>query len=220
MFNSPIPRSGLKNHHESSGQRSPRDSDNTSKLWIKGQGVKKQVARNSQAIEQAQRQLNRLRRQRLLEPVQANLYPFKLMQSPAMDAVSRATYTPPETEGADLSLRAFRVRAGALGTTPVAGTDGADVNPVSSSVNPNPDYDVDVDFVVPEDTALFYVWVDATNDAAPFIDQGTTIPGGGTDDDWWGGIYYLIAVIDTTKELGSDEVVRQYIRDDLPRCLA
>jgi hypothetical protein len=58
----PLPRIGLPRLHEGSGLRSGRDSDVTAKLWQKVLPVDQQLYRACQAIEELQRQLNRLRR--------------------------------------------------------------------------------------------------------------------------------------------------------------
>jgi hypothetical protein len=147
-------------------------------------------------------------------------HPFKVYQSPAHDAAE--------------DWRTFRVRAGAYGTTPVLGTDGADVaagGNVAEGVNDVDDtatevedtaYNADFDIIVPDATLAYYIWIDAATDPAePVIDHGATIPGGGTDDDWWNGSgYILIAIIDTAT-LTSTKVAkrRQFVRDDVPKCL-
>jgi hypothetical protein len=61
-FNNPIPRTGLPQFHESSGLRVPRDSDAIPRLWAKNQPATQQLFRTTQAVEQLQRQLNRLRK--------------------------------------------------------------------------------------------------------------------------------------------------------------
>ena len=63
-FTNPIPRTGLPHFSESSKLRSPRDSDAVPRVWQKALTEKNQTYRNSQAIEQIQRQLNRLRKRK------------------------------------------------------------------------------------------------------------------------------------------------------------
>ena len=60
-FNNPIPRGGLPDFHESSNMRSPRDADQTAVQWKRSSVMSAQLLRASNAIEQLQRQLNRLR---------------------------------------------------------------------------------------------------------------------------------------------------------------
>lgn len=138
-------------------------------------------------------------------------HPFKVYKSPPN----------PDDDPDDSALwRTFRVRAGALGTVPVLNTDGADESPDNpASPVTNRAYDADIDIIVPDATAAFYIWIDATDETSPFIDSGVTIPGGGTDDDWWGGIYYLVCIIDTNTYTATKRAIpRQFIRDDIPKC--
>lgn len=75
-FNNPIPRSGLPRFHESSPQRSPRDSDATQRLWQKHRDAGKQAQANSLAIENLQRQVARLRLRRSASETVG--HPFKI----------------------------------------------------------------------------------------------------------------------------------------------
>lgn len=116
--------------------------------------------------------------------------------------------------GAANLWRTFRVRAGAYGTTAVAGTDEADQCPDDATVQVYPSYDADVDFVVSSGTAAYYVWIDISTPASPVIDHGTTAP-----DPLFGGDAILLAVIDTDTDSGLSKAwVRQYVRDDVPIC--
>ena len=60
-FVNPISRGTQPRFHESSQLRSPRDSDSLHKGWKKNAQSTEQVYRLSQAVEQIQRELNRLR---------------------------------------------------------------------------------------------------------------------------------------------------------------
>ncbi len=60
-FTNPIGRSTRTLYHESSRLRSHRDSDVVPKVWQKNLKVEQQLYRACQAIEQLQRELNRLR---------------------------------------------------------------------------------------------------------------------------------------------------------------
>jgi hypothetical protein len=61
-FTNPIGRVSRQLYHESSRLRSPRDSDVVQRAWRKNSTLELQVAKACQAIEQIQRELNRLRR--------------------------------------------------------------------------------------------------------------------------------------------------------------
>jgi len=61
-FTNPIGRTLRVKPRESSRLRSPRDSDVAPRLWQKSASHEQQVFRLSQAVEQLQRELNRLRR--------------------------------------------------------------------------------------------------------------------------------------------------------------
>lgn len=67
-FNNPIPRSGLPRHHETSPLKSVNDSEVVPKLWQKTKTSTQQLYSVCQAVEQIQRQLNRLRRRSGGEP--------------------------------------------------------------------------------------------------------------------------------------------------------
>jgi hypothetical protein len=209
QFNNPIPRSGLPRFNEASAMRSPRDGDATARMWQKNRTATENIARVANAVEQMQKNFMRLRRRKPQE-VAAVPYPFKVFLSPPDNGGA------PEEDG---YWRTFRVRAGAYGTTAVAGTDGADTDPDDGELNPNDEFSNLIDIVVPDATAAYYIWVDASTPSAPVIDHGSTIPGGGTDADWWGGTFFLIAKIDTsTKSSSKVAVVRQFIRYDIPKC--
>ena len=149
-----------------------------------------------------------------------NLHPFQVIQSPSHSSTSE-------------DWRTFRVRAGAYGTTPVAGTDGADVaagGNIAEGVNDIDDpqtetvdaaYSTSIDIIVPDAKLSYYIWLDVTDAALPEIDHGDTIPGGGTDDDWWNNSgYILIAIIDTQTFTATKIAKRrQFVRDDIPKCL-
>lgn len=155
-----------------------------------------------------QRQLDAIKR-RQFGPVNTEVYPFKILMSPENDA--------PADE--DDLWRTFRVRGGRYGTTAVAGTDGGEQNADDLTIDPNPDYDPAIDFVVPSGTAAFYVWIDISDPDAPVIDTGATIPGSGTDAAWWGGDYILVATIDVDTNADTfDPIVDQYVRSHIPKC--
>lgn len=63
-FTNPIGRELRPRYNESSRLRSPRDSDVVPRIWQKSATVEQQLFRISQATEQVQRQLNRLRTRR------------------------------------------------------------------------------------------------------------------------------------------------------------
>lgn len=72
-FNSPIPRAKQPTFHEGSALRSVRDGDSTAKQWQKNKSVSKAVNGIAQAVEQTQKQVNKLRRR-----VQPVVYPPKV----------------------------------------------------------------------------------------------------------------------------------------------
>ena len=76
-FNNPIPRSGLPLFHESSPQRSARDSDATQRLWQKHRDAGKQAQANALAIDKLQQDVNRLRI-RKGAPESSSSLPFKI----------------------------------------------------------------------------------------------------------------------------------------------
>lgn len=139
------------------------------------------------------------------------LYPFKLLKSPRN----------PDDDPDDSALwRTFRVRAGAYGTTPVDFTDGANKNPDDpASPVTSREFDAAIDIIVPDATAAFYFWIDATDPAAPYIDHGAVIPGTGNDDDWWNNSGFILLAVITISHSPNKAVVRQYVRDDIPRCV-
>lgn len=57
----PIPQIVIPKHHEGSYMRSPRDSDDANKNWLKATTTNSQLASLVQNVEQIQRQLDRLR---------------------------------------------------------------------------------------------------------------------------------------------------------------
>jgi len=61
-FANPVGRGHREKLHESSRLRSGRDSDVVPRIWQKGQAAENQIFRLAQAVEQLQRELNRLRR--------------------------------------------------------------------------------------------------------------------------------------------------------------
>lgn len=63
-FVNPIARNTQPRHHESSRLRVARDSDSLHRAWKKEAQVGDQVYRLTQAVEQIQRELNRLRLRR------------------------------------------------------------------------------------------------------------------------------------------------------------
>jgi hypothetical protein len=219
-FNNPIPRSGLPKFHESSRLRSPRDADAVPRLWQRSRTVTEQLFRTTQAVEQVQRQLNRLRRRQGAQEAQGeDYYPFKIYQSPANPAWTAE-------EMSDKGWRTFRVRAGAVGLTDVIGTDGGIGGvpqpnpPTERNTDPNydpdnamiPDYDSGIDFEVTSGEK-WYVWIDNTDTDNPEINAAATPPEGG----WWTPDYILIGTIDC--ETYADDkiaVIRQYRRQDIP----
>ena len=62
QFNNPIPRTGMPRFHESSSQRSARDSDAIGKGWLKSRTISAQVQQLSNNMSQVQRQLIKLKR--------------------------------------------------------------------------------------------------------------------------------------------------------------
>lgn len=66
--------------HESSGQRSPRDSDSTPRLWHRAQVTQAQVFALNNTTSMLQRQLDRLRR-RKPQAVPGNAHPFQIRRS-------------------------------------------------------------------------------------------------------------------------------------------
>jgi len=61
-FNAPIPRASQPYYHEGSSLRSNRDGDAVAKQWQKNRTVSKSVYAVVQALEQTQKEVNRLRR--------------------------------------------------------------------------------------------------------------------------------------------------------------
>jgi hypothetical protein len=61
-FTNPIGRGSRTLYHESSRLRSHRDSDVVPKIWQKNLRIEQQLYRACQAVEQMQREINRLRR--------------------------------------------------------------------------------------------------------------------------------------------------------------
>lgn len=231
FFNNPIPRSGLPKLHEASPQRSFRDSDAVPRLWQKGRTSTEQLYKTCQAVEQLQRQLNRLRlRKGDVTPAVTSKHPFKVYKSPTNPAWTDDEKSS-ETPTVNKAWRTFRVRAGAVGAVDVAGTDGDGTvtfmgGPVSTNIDPDRQgvpvwISATVDFTVTSGEE-WYVWVDCTDTAAPFIDYGPTadVPAEG----FWQALYVLVATIDCdTYEADMKAVVRQYRREDIPlaqQCVA
>ena len=73
-FTNPIPRGRPTRFHESSRLRSQRDSDVVPRIWQKAASVGQNNERLAQAVEQLQREFNRLRRRKGSEeaPSQVN----------------------------------------------------------------------------------------------------------------------------------------------------
>jgi hypothetical protein len=61
-FNNPIPRSGLPRFHESSTQRSLRDSDSTGRQWHRNAKTTAQESANTRALRLIQQKIESLRR--------------------------------------------------------------------------------------------------------------------------------------------------------------
>jgi hypothetical protein len=153
----------------------------------------------------------------------SGLFPFKLIPSPTTPAKGYDVAHPELGADPTAAWRAFRVRAGSIGRTNCAGTDGANADPSDSTVNPYAeysdeamDYEHPVDFVVPENLATFYVWLDTTatipevswGQNPPTVDSGVDV--------WLCGKYILIATVDTqTKLVDHKAIVRQYVRGDI-----
>lgn len=233
QFNNPLPRTGMPSFHESSPLRSPRDSDATARLHYKNKIVARQTGQLVETVGKLARDLNKIKRKSAQEDISATTYfPFKILPSPAIteeaDAEAVATQDGGTVDdGIDRTWRLFRVRAGAVGTADVANSDYAFSNPDDPSVNPSEDFEffqdmgldtaTGIDFLVPDATVAFYVWIDCNDIENPFINAGTTRPGDGTDASFWAGVYILIAIIDTNTNSSSQEaIVRQYRRADVP----
>lgn len=193
--------------HETSSQRSKRDPDAIGKAWKRNNAISEQLNALANAVQLLQRQVDALRSRGY--EYETNPFAFKIMASPE----------DPEAEDGT-GWRTFRVRAGNLGQTKVSGTDGADKDPNDPSEMPHLEFDPDIDFVVPEETEEFFVWIDCTVEP-PEIKSGETIPGDGAEADWLTGKYLRIATIDSNTR--KDEkycVVRQYIHGDIPQCFS
>jgi hypothetical protein len=79
-FNNPIPRTGLPSFQEGSRLRSPRDGDAVPRVWQKTSTASQQLYRTAQAVEQLQRQLNRLRKRKGGDS-EGEAMPFEIYQS-------------------------------------------------------------------------------------------------------------------------------------------
>jgi len=81
-MNSAIPIQGTLRvwHHESSPLRSPRDSDSTPRQWQRAKVVEGQQAQTALALQQLQRDVNRLR-MRPQGGVQTGGFPFEIYQN-------------------------------------------------------------------------------------------------------------------------------------------
>ena len=240
-FNNPIPRSGLPYFHESSAQRSIRDGDAVPRVWQKNKSSTTQLYKTAQAVEQLQRQFNRLRRRSSTSEEQAvGMYPFQMYQSPAPSDTQLLTLGPGATEltraewNADYAWRSFRVRAGKVGVVDVLGTDGEGVDSDGTSPDIDPDnvgipaFDSDVNFIdfVVESGTVWSVWIDCT-DGAPDYDLDLTEPtigadetaptgGIGVGESPWGYLYVWLGTIDCEDDTNKVAVVRQIRRADIP----
>ena len=222
-FTNPIARAALQaKFYESSTQRSPRDSESIARSHIKHRATGGQIANMLQNIEQLQRQLNRLRKRTsggftgLTER-----FPFQIYLSPPNPAWG-------QVEKDAKSWRTFRVRNGFIELHEVAHTDRVE-NPYSDEVPPyfgvvdNPANDNSCDFVVAEDAAPAYVWVDVrTGKYTVFISEN---PPGLTgqyeswtfDSGWDDSNFVLIGWIDTkTDKTTKHARVMQLVEDNLP----
>ena len=215
-FNSPIPRATQPRFHEGSGMRSVRDGDATSKVWQKSSSGQQQLNGLGLAVQQVQKQVMALRRRitggGMPEDLITSLCPFKIYPSP---------HNPAATDSV-ADWRTFRVHMGTFNLILVDGTDGMTsltnyvINP--DEIDKSPPYSAGLDFVVPDTTAAFYVWIDITSPSAPVIDQGATPPTGGwtTSSGWNDGNYVLIGWIDTNSDTAIKTAhVRQIVRTDL-----
>lgn len=81
-FNNPIPRSGTPRFHESSSQRSQRDSDAVGRSWRKSQAHAAQLQSIGQNVSQVQRQLDRLKLRKPQETSDNDMFPFKIYNFP------------------------------------------------------------------------------------------------------------------------------------------
>ena len=232
---SPIPRTGMPTFHESSVLRSPRDEDATARQYLRNKTIAKQLAFLVESVIKVERDLNKLRLQNQGSNVSTTTFPLQIQLSPPITDSEDASDVAAADggtvgDGIDRTWRLFRVRAGAVGTTPIENTDQANNNPDDSTNFDNPNYNdefefldftddtpVGVDFLVPNNCAAFYVWVDCNDITHPFIDGGTERPGDHTDGSFWTGTYILVATIDTNTNSSSQEaIVRQYRRADIP----
>ena len=222
-MSNPIQSRQLPSFRESSAQRSVRDADALGRQWIRHAETNAQVFSTTRSIEAIQRQLSNLKRRFGSTEQTTTYFPFQILQSPSSPALGYDPLNPTWGADPDAGWRAFRVRAGAIGRTNCTGTDGADDCPDDPSVNPTASYldeamddEAPIDFVVPENLAAYYVYIDTT----------TTIPGVTWDanpptvdagvDPWMCGHYILIATIDTQTQLSAQKaIVRQYVRSDI-----
>ena len=126
--------------------------------------------------------------------------------------------------------RIVRVRAFKFGGIDVTGTDGDLTDSDGKSPNLDPDrrgtpaFDASganpVDFLVPssETFPLYYVWMDITAPASPFVDAGQERPGSIADDTGWvGSDFCWIGSVDAWTLLSTSKlIVRQIRRADIP----
>ena len=216
--------------------------DSFAKMWRKNAELEAALNSHAQSLRECQRQLDRLRRRfGVAEPVGESYFPFQLYASPAMTQAQATTLG--LTTPADGAWRSYRVRAGAVETTAVLGTDGTNENPddpdaaiddttltaLSATADPTlslyypattgwPSIGKGVDILVPEGMTFespYFVWIDRSTTAL------ATAPviafGDSAPGNWWTFDYILIAMIDTdTYADQSKAVVRQYLRNDVP----
>lgn len=131
FFNSPIPRSGqfLGRHSEGSNLRSPNDPTALTRQYKANNQTAEQVSKALQALARLQKQFERSRQRGATIDSSTAMFPFKVMLSPVpglqsdLDDLASLDGGAPG-DGIDRTWRIFRVRAGAVGTVAVDGTDG------------------------------------------------------------------------------------------------
>lgn len=236
-MNTPISIRTQSRFHEGSGLRSLRDSDSLLRAWKKGGATGQALAELSNAVGHIEWRLNNLRRRSSDSGIYAgsNFYPFKIYPSPN----PQPTWGGWSDQGNEIGSYAaadtwtfFRVRAGAIGTVSVVGTDGDGVaahpsydTEVSPNVDPDntgvPDFSGeddptvdnfgDIDFAVTSGEQ-WYVWIDNSDPGAPEINAANSAP----TEHWPGSDYILIGTIDCTDDTNKVSVIRQYRRQDIP----
>lgn len=96
-FTNPIPRGKPTRYHESSRLRVQRDSDVVPKIWQKSLSVAINTERLAQAVEQMQRELNRLRRRKGSDEVATatqNWFLGEWNDTMVVNAQQAVTFTP------------------------------------------------------------------------------------------------------------------------------